>query len=83
MGATYFGFSLDEEDESLLSYKRRKEKEGVERVVKLSYEDGDGDDWEQPLGDANDGVGWRLLTLNDGQAEFIDRRKKHVLEKLA
>ncbi|ETN41886.1 uncharacterized protein HMPREF1541_03825 [Cyphellophora europaea CBS 101466] len=83
LDATYFGFGLDEEDGSLVRYERRKEKEAAERLGNLADEDGGGDDgWESLPGDAGDGVGWRLPTLEEVQEELMDRRRKQVLEKL-
>lgn len=83
LDATYFGFGLDEEDGTLLRYERRKEKEAVEKVGKLGEEDDAADEtWEPLPGDAGDGVGWRLPTLDEVQDELMDRRRKKVLEQL-
>jgi pre-mRNA-splicing factor ISY1 len=82
LDATYFGFGLDEEDGSLLRYERKKEKEAAERVAKLADDDDDDNSWEALPGDAGDGVGWRLPTLNEVQEELMDRKRKQVLERL-
>lgn len=82
LDATYFGFGLDEEDGTLLRYERRKEKEAVEQVGKLAEDDAADDGWEPLPGDAGDGQGWRLPTLDEVQEELMARRRKQVLEKL-
>lgn len=82
LDANYFGFGLDEEDGSLLKYERKKEKEAYERVARQAEGEQSDDGWEPLPGDAGDGLGWRLPTMDEVQAELMDRRRKQVLEKL-
>jgi len=39
-------------------------------------------DWESIPGDAGDGVGWMLPTIEDVQQELMERRRKRLLDKL-
>lgn len=85
--AAYYGYTLDEEDGSLLAYEARKEKEALEALEALmrrAEEDGEGreDGWEALPGDAGDGVGWRLPTLEEVQEELVERRRRRLLDQL-
>ena len=85
LDARYFGFGRDAEDGGLLRYERRKEREAVERVGRMSEmeieEDGDRE-WVPLPGDVGDGLGWVLPTLEEVQEELMQRRRKQVLDKL-
>ncbi|KAI9712061.1 MAG: NineTeen Complex (NTC) component [Bogoriella megaspora] len=82
--AGYYGYNLDEEDGGLLTYEARVEKENFERLG----EEGDGEGkgrkerWEELPGDAGDGVGWRMPTIEDVQEELLDRKRRKLLDRL-
>lgn len=78
--ANYYGYNLDEEDGELLAYEAEKEKEAVESL-KRQGEKGE-KDWEPLPGDAGDGNGWDLPTLEEVQEELVDRRRRRLLENL-
>ncbi|KAL2002861.1 hypothetical protein VTN02DRAFT_5698 [Thermoascus thermophilus] len=80
--AAYFGYGPDEEDGTLLSYERKKEKEAVENMLKKGEEDVE-DGWEPLPGDAGDGVEWRLPTLDEVQEELVDRKRRRLLDKIS
>jgi pre-mRNA-splicing factor ISY1 len=83
--AAYFGYGLDEEDGSLLRYERMKEREAVQRLNGLRDDDGGvegGVGWEPLPGDAGDGVGWRLPTVEEVQDELVERRRRKLLDKI-
>lgn len=80
--AGYYGYNLDEEDGTLLDYEMRKEKEAFENL-KNNGDDTVPDGWEPLPGDAGDGEGWRLPTLDEVQEELVERRRRKLLEKLA
>lgn len=80
--AAYFGYGPDEEDGTLLTYERKKEKEAVENMLKKGEEDVE-DGWEPLPGDAGDGVEWRLPTLDEVQEELVDRRRRRLLDKIS
>lgn len=40
------------------------------------------EEWVEIPGDKGDGIGWRLPTLEEVEAELIDRRKRKLLDKL-
>jgi pre-mRNA-splicing factor ISY1 len=82
LDARYFGFGKGEEDERLLRYERKKEREAVERVGRLVGEEDEDGEWEPLPGDAGDGVKWVLPTLEEVQEELMDRRRKQLLDKL-
>ena len=81
LDARYFGFGNDE-DEGLLRYERRKEREAVERVGKMGEQEEEDAEWEPLPGDVGDGVRWALPTLEEVQEELMDRRRKQLLDKL-
>ena len=82
LDARYFGFGRGEEDERLLRYERRKEKEAVERVGRMAEQDEEDGEWEPLPGDVGDGVRWALPTVEDVQAELMDRRRRQLLDTL-
>ncbi|KAL8648978.1 MAG: hypothetical protein Q9210_004677 [Variospora velana] len=80
--AGYYGYNLDEEDGALLDYERGKEEE-ARRVLMEKGNVGDVEkDWEPLPGDAGDGVGWMLPSLEEVQEELVDRRRRKLLDKL-
>ncbi len=78
--AGYYGYNLDEEDGVLLEYEKRKEKE-AEEVLAQETEVPD-PEWEPLPGDIGDGVVWNLPTVEDVEAELLERRKRGLLDKL-
>ncbi|KAF1970838.1 pre-mRNA-splicing factor ISY1 [Bimuria novae-zelandiae CBS 107.79] len=85
--AGYYGYNLDEEDGSLVAYERAKEKEAWDDFMSLPDEldakNGKAQrPWEELPGDAGDGVGWAVPTLEEVEEELIERRKRKLLEKL-
>lgn len=90
--ASYYGYNLDEEEGALLAYEAEKEGEAYDSFMKLA-EEGERDpvsqkreeekeDWEELPGDAGDGVGWRLPTMDEVQEELVDRKRRRLLDKL-
>ncbi|KAF2277072.1 Isy1-like splicing factor [Westerdykella ornata] len=87
--AAYYGYNLDEEDGTLLAYERAREKEawdnwlqvGDEGVVEKKTQK-EKEEWVEIPGDKGDGIGWRLPTLEEVEAELIDRRKRKLLDRL-
>jgi len=82
--AAYYGYNLDEEDGTLLAYEAQKEREAFESLMRLAEEEGEGrdDGWEELPGDAGDGVGWRVPTLEEVQEELVERRRRKLLDQL-
>jgi pre-mRNA-splicing factor ISY1 len=79
--ASYYGYNLDEEDGTLLSYEAMKEKEAFENLL----QNGQGqapEGWEPLPGDNGDGEDWRVPTMEEVQEELVDRRRKKLLDKL-
>lgn len=92
--ASYYGYNLDEEDGSLLAYETEKEKEAfgnlalqpddleVDMPARSRKGRRDQDEWQELPGDAGDGVGWILPSLDEVQEELVDRRRRKLLDKL-
>ena len=80
LDANYYGYNNDEEDGTLLAYEAEKEKEAIENL--LAKEDKVEEGWEPLPGDAGDGVGWRLPSMDEVQEELVDRRRRALLERL-
>ena len=40
------------------------------------------ENWDEIPGDIGDGVGWRLPTTEEVEAELLERRRRKLLEKL-
>lgn len=78
--AGYYGYNLDEEDGTLLAYEREKEEEARAALLKQGEKEMDG--WEPLPGDAGDGVGWRLPSLDEVQEELVERRRRTLLDKI-
>lgn len=77
--ASYYGYNLDEEDGTLLAYEKERGEEMRQELLKK----GDGmvaEGWEPLPGDAGDGIGWRLPTLEEVGEELLERRKRKALE---
>jgi pre-mRNA-splicing factor ISY1 len=82
--AGYYGYNLDEEDGTLLAYEKEREEEAKRRFLEEDGAGGKGaKDWVELPGDAGDGVGWRLPTVDEVQDELVDRRRRKLLDKLA
>ncbi|OCK74487.1 pre-mRNA-splicing factor isy1 [Lepidopterella palustris CBS 459.81] len=81
--AGYYGYNLDEEDGTLLEYEKEKEEEAFENLIREEDKgDKGGKEWVELPGDAGDGVGWRLPTLDEVQEELVERRRRRLLDKL-
>ncbi|KAK5118349.1 NineTeen Complex (NTC) component [Meristemomyces frigidus] len=78
--AGYYGYGDDEAEGALLAYEVEKEREAYEAL--LGEEETVDDTWEALPGDVGDGVGWKLPTAEEVEAELLDRRKRKLLEKL-
>ncbi len=78
--ASYYGYNLDEEDGTLLDYEAGKEKEAFENLEARGEKGEEG--WEPLPGDAGDGVGWRVPTIDEVQEELVERRRRRLLDKL-
>jgi len=72
---------LDEEDGTLVEYERGKEQEAFQALADAGQEPEDAD-WEPLPGDAGDGVAWRLPTVEEVEAELMERRRRKLLDKL-
>ena len=79
--ASYYGYNLDEEDGRLLEYEARKEKEAFDNLMAQGDKAESG--WEPLPGDAGDGVGWRLPTMDEVQEELLGRRQRALLDQLS
>ncbi|KAI1343597.1 Isy1-like splicing factor [Xylariaceae sp. FL0016] len=82
--AKYYGYAPDEEDEALLIYETEKEKEALEMLMNQGKGKG-GEappDWEPLPGDAGDGRGWELPTLEEVQQELMERRRRKLLDSI-
>ena len=82
LDARYFGWGDEEREKGLVKVERRKEREAEERLRGRVEEEDEDTKWEPLPGDAGDGIGWRLPTLEEVQAELMDRRRKTLLENL-
>ena len=80
--AAYYGWGLDEEDGSLVSYERGKEEEARRALAERGDGEGGGEGWEPLPGDGGDGVGWRLPGLEEVQEELVERRRRKLLDQL-
>nr|POE79835.1 pre-mrna-splicing factor isy1 [Quercus suber] len=78
--AGYYGYNLDEEDGTLLTYENAKEKEVFE-IMMMESENADLE-WEPLPGDSGDGVTWRLPTTEEVEAELLERRKRKLLDRI-
>ncbi|KAI3321613.1 Isy1-like splicing factor [Xylariaceae sp. AK1471] len=81
--AKYYGYAPDEEDEALLEYEAAKEKEAFDMLLKQAGKGGKPPpDWEPLPGDAGDGRGWELPTLDEVQQELMERRRRKLLDQI-
>ena len=78
--AGYYGYNNDEDDGTLLAYEAAKEKEAFDNLMAQGQKDVEG--WEPLPGDAGDGVGWRLPTMEEVQEELVDRKRRTLLDQL-
>ncbi|KAI0112961.1 Isy1-like splicing factor [Daldinia grandis] len=79
--AKYYGYAPDEEDDALLEYEAEKEREAFEELLKRGKADPP-PGWEPLPGDAGDGTGWELPTLEEVQQELIERRRRKLLDQI-
>ena len=80
--AKYYGYAPDEEDETLLQHEAQKEKEAFEVLMQKQGGHKPPDGWEPLPGDAGDGRGWDLPTLEEVQEELIERRRRKLLDQI-
>ncbi|KAI0531875.1 Isy1-like splicing factor [Xylaria digitata] len=81
--AKYYGYAPDEEDEALLEYEAAKEKEAFDVLLKQAGKAPKPPaDWEPLPGDAGDGCGWELPTLEEVQQELMERRRRKLLDQI-
>jgi pre-mRNA-splicing factor ISY1 len=79
--AAYYGYSPNEEDEELLAYEAAKESEAAQHMAKNGKQ-GTPSGWVPLPGDAGDGRGWDLPSMQEVQEELIDRRRKRLLDQI-
>ncbi|KAI2637769.1 Isy1-like splicing factor [Hypomontagnella submonticulosa] len=79
--AKYYGYAPDEEDETLLQYEAEKEREAFDMLLKQGKAEPP-PGWEPLPGDAGDGKGWELPTLEEVQQELIERRRRKLLDQI-
>jgi len=80
--AGYYGYNLDEEDGSLLAYEKQREMEVFKKLMSEAEGELEDENWEEIPGDIGDGIGWRLPTAEEVEAELLERRRRKLLEKL-
>ncbi|KAH9884178.1 Isy1-like splicing factor [Xylariomycetidae sp. FL2044] len=82
--AKYYGYAPDEEDERLLQYEAQKEEEAREILLSQGKKgDTAPPGWEPLPGDAGDGRGWELPTLQEVQEELMERRRRKLLDQIS
>ena len=79
--AAYYGYAPDEEDEKLLAYEAEKERQAVEDLRRNGPQEVPAG-WEPLPGDAGDGMGWDLPTMEEVQEELVERRRRKLLDQL-
>lgn len=79
--AAYYGYAPDEESDTLLRYEAEVEKLAVQRMLETGSQEAP-EGWEALPGDAGDGKGWELPTLDEVQEELLDRRRRKLLDQL-
>ncbi|KAI1080220.1 Isy1-like splicing factor [Whalleya microplaca] len=79
--AKYYGYAPDEEDETLLQYEAEKEREAFDALLKQGKTEAP-PGWEPLPGDAGDGRGWELPTMEEVQQELIERRRRKLLDQI-
>lgn len=86
--ARYYGYAPDEEDGALLAYEAAKEKEAFDMLMQQAGGKGSNSaskpppGWEPLPGDAGDGHGWELPTLEEVQEELMERRRRKLLDQI-
>jgi len=80
--AAYYGYAPGEEDDALLEYEAAKEREAYANLAAAAASLDPPPGWEPLPGDAGDGMGWELPTMQEVQQELIDRRKRRLLDQL-
>lgn len=79
--AAYYGYAPGEEDDELLAYEAARERESAAQMLKTGAKEPPAG-WEPLPGDAGDGVGWALPTMEQVQEELVERRRRKLLEQL-
>ncbi|RYO81240.1 hypothetical protein DL766_005331 [Monosporascus sp. MC13-8B] len=82
--ARYYGYAPDEEDDALLRREAEKEREAFEALMQKAGAKGQQppEGWEPLPGDAGDGCGWELPTLEEVQQELLERRRRKLLNQI-
>lgn len=84
--AKYYGYAPDEEDEALLQYEAEKEQEAFEALLRKQGKGATAqqppEGWEALPGDAGDGRGWELPTLEEVQQDLLERRRRKLLDQI-
>jgi pre-mRNA-splicing factor ISY1 len=81
--AAYYGYAPGEEDDALLAAEAEKERAAAEHMAENGRGRGEPPPgWEPLPGDAGDGHGWDLPTLEEVQQELVDRRRRRLLDQL-
>ncbi|RYP41417.1 hypothetical protein DL767_001055 [Monosporascus sp. MG133] len=82
--ARYYGYAPDEEDEAQLRHEAQKEREAFEALAQKGGGKGQQppEGWEPLPGDAGDGRGWELPTLEEVQQELLERRRRKLLDQI-
>lgn len=78
--AGYYGYNLDEEDGTMVTFEEGRERESFNSMAEK--EDEVKGEWEALPGDVGDGVGWRLPSVDEVQEELVERRRRRLLDKL-
>ncbi|KAG9252505.1 Isy1-like splicing factor [Emericellopsis atlantica] len=79
--AAYYGYAPDEEDDDLLKYEAEKERQMVTHLLETGAQDAP-EGWTSLPGDAGDGRGWELPTLEEVQEELLERRRRKLLDQI-
>lgn len=78
--AAYYGYGLDEETPELLKYEADKERKAAANLLKTWPTEAPAD-WE-PLSGGMPDEPWDVPTLEEVQAELLERRRQKLLEQL-
>ena len=70
----------------MLKYEAQREKEAFETLLRAAERKDTNkrqqEEWTELPGDAGDGNGWKVPTLDEVQEELVERRRKMLLNKL-
>jgi len=78
--ADYYGYGNDETAD-ILQHEAMRENESKQSMMDLDETASD-EDWEPLPGDSGDAVAWNLPTLDEVEAELINRTRRTLLDKL-